>query len=109
MLGDFHAPSVKWERVHPRPVRPEVLCGLRTQLEERHWPLFPSAAWWSALRLADREQEYIRPVNGYGPIMSQKVQLKGEPPRNFDWKTQAPGPGRVRQVARSVRKVALRA
>jgi hypothetical protein len=58
-----------------------------TQLEERAWPRFPSGQWWAALRFADREQEYVRPVNGHGPLMSQKVQLKGDPPRDADWKT----------------------
>jgi hypothetical protein len=61
------------------------------QLEDRAWPRFPTPAWWVALRVAERESEYVRPLSGYGPLMSQKVQLKGDvrPRVNFDWRTQA--------------------
>ena len=59
------------------------------QLEQRHWPRFPAPAWFAALRFADREADYVRPLNGE-PLMSQKVKLKGEPPRDFDWGLKLP-------------------
>jgi hypothetical protein len=58
------------------------------QLEERAWPQFPESQWWAALRFADREADYVRAPTR-PQITAKQAQLKGEPPKNFDWRNQA--------------------
>jgi hypothetical protein len=75
--------------VPPAPYDRRFFAVFVTQLEERHWPSFPSSAWWSALRFADREQAYTRACTGSEPLLSRKVHVRKRDwmGRNTDWRT----------------------